>query len=157
MLQGGTASYFAAYLNQAYMEMMPWMIAAIPLIIGDMYFGILRIRSKKQQFFMTKAVSMTINKAFSYLCWILIATSLSIAFEQKAIKFVIMAIVYGNEVISCLRNYMNSNGYDVNEVGMFKLLWKTVVKGGEELADEASGMITRQKKEDEEDDNKGTT
>lgn len=157
--QGGTAAFLSVYLNQAYMEMLPWIIAAIPLIISDLYFGIKKVRfkyvdskGKTEKPSFTKAIGMTIDKAFSYVCWILIATTLSIAFETTAIKYTIMGIVYLKEVISCFRNYFNSKGYDVNEAEMFKLMWKMAVRKGEEFNDDIDKVVT--KKEDNDNESK---
>lgn len=152
IIQGSTAAYLSTYLNQAYMDMLPWIIAAIPLIVSDLYFGINKTRSKNEKVHIMKAISMTIDKAFSYVCWILISTTLSIAFGADAIKYTIMGFVYLREVISCFRNYFNSKGYDVNEAEMFRLLWKMAVRKGEDFNDDLDKCVT--KKGEQEDESK---
>lgn len=141
--QGGTAAFLSVYLNQAYMEMLPWIVAAVPLILSDLYFGIQKTRYRGEKVSYTKAIGLTIDKAFSYVCWILISTTLSIAFKTDVIKYTIMGVVYLKEVISCFRNYFNAKGYDVNETEMFRLMWRLAVKRGEETADEISKTITK--------------
>lgn len=143
VIQGGTASFLSIYLNQAYMEMLPWVIAAIPLIIGDLFFGIKKTMHKGEKVYIMKAISMTIDKTFSYVCWILISTTLSIAFQADVVKFTIMGFVYLREVISCFRNYLNTKGYDVNEAEMFKLLWKMFIRKGEEFDDGVEKCIIK--------------
>lgn len=145
LVQGGTTICLTAYLQSVYMEMIPWLVAAVPLLIGDLYFGVRRVVAHREKVRCLKAVSMTIDKAFSYVCWVLISTTLSVAFGQDIIKYVILAFIYFREVVSCFRNYMNSKGYDVNEVELFRLLWHKAVKGGEDIADEASRVITKEK------------
>lgn len=154
LIQGGTTAFFSMYLTQAYMGMLPWIIAAIPLIIGDLYFGIKKVRcryinsmgnSEKPSF--TKAIGMTIDKAFSYVCWILIAVTLGIAFEMATIKYAIMGVVYLKELISCFRNYFNSKGYDVNETEMFKLMWRMVIRKGEDTANEINKIIIKEEEQ----------
>ena len=145
LIQGSTATIFAAYLDLAYTDMIPWICAAVPLIIGDLIFGVLRVISKKEKIFIMRAIRMTITKSFTYACWIMISIALSITFELPSIKYGIMGFVYINELVSCFRNYLNAKGYNLNEVGMFKLLWKMIVREGKDLADEASELITKEK------------
>lgn len=156
LIQGGTTAFMTVYLTQAYMDMLPWIVAAVPLIVGDLYFGIKKVRykyvsskgqSEKPSF--TKAIGMTIDKAFSYACWILIATTLGLAFETSVIKYTIMGVVYLKELISCFRNYFNSKGYDVNEAEMFKLMWRMAVRKGEGTTEELNKLITKKEGKDE--------
>ncbi|WP_294477090.1 hypothetical protein [uncultured Bacteroides sp.] len=156
LIQGGTTAFFSVYMTQAYLDMLPWIVAAVPLIVGDLYFGIKKVRckyvsskghSEKPSF--TKAIGMTIDKAFSYVCWILIATTLGLAFETSAIKYVIMGVVYLKELISCFRNYFNSKGYDVNEAEMFKLMWRLAIRKGEETTEELNKLIIKKEEKDE--------
>lgn len=132
-----------AYLESVYMEMLPWLVAAIPLLIGDLYFGVKLVLHRHERLRLTRAISMTLDKAFSYVCWVLISTTLSVAFHADIIKYVILAFIYFREVVSCFRNYFNAKGYDVDERGLFKLLWRKVMKDGENLVDEASEVITK--------------
>ncbi len=150
LVQGGTSMVLTAYLQSVYMEMLPWLVAAVPLLIGDLYFGVKLVLFRHEKLRLLKAVSMTLDKAFSYVCWVLISTTLSVAFHMDAIKYVILAFIYFREVISCFRNYFNAKGYDVDERGLFKLLWRKVIKDGAEVADEASQVI--KKKEEKNDD-----
>jgi hypothetical protein len=152
LTQGGTAVVLYAYLYNTYMDMLPWLIAALPLLIGDLYFGVKNLLHHHQKVSITKAFAMTIDKGFSYVCWVLISTTLSNAFHVDAIKYLILAFIYLREVISCFRNYMNSKGYDVNEVELFRLLWRKIIKDGESTLSSAEKIIT-QSKEQEEDQN----
>jgi hypothetical protein len=149
LVQGGTSVLFAAYLTNTIMEMIPWLIAALPLLVGDLYFGVKNVLHHGGKLRLTKAISMTIDKAFSYVCWILISTTLSVAFSIDALKYIILGFIFFREVVSCFRNYMNSKGYNVNEIELFRLLWRYVIKEGKEMADDASKVVTK-----EEDDQK---
>jgi hypothetical protein len=50
-------------------------------------------------------------------------------------------------VVSCFRNYFNARGYDVDERGLFKLIWRKIFNDGEALADEASHLVKKDKEE----------
>lgn len=152
VVQGGTTAFLSNYFNSAYMEMLPWIIAALPLLVGDLHFGWNRARylhkeGKGDKPTVTKAAGMTIDKAFSYICWILISTTLSIAFGSDILKYTIMAIVYIKELISCFRNYYNAKGYDVNEADLFRLLWKMAVRKGEQVGEDINDTIIKREEE----------
>ena len=154
VVQGGTTAFLSNYFNSAYMDMLPWLMAAAPLLIGDLYFGWKKVRYKHiadngDKPSVTKAIGMTLDKAFSYVCWILISTTLSIAFGSDILKYTIMAIVYIKELISCFRNYYNAKGYDVNEADLFRLLWKMAVRKGEQVGEDINDTITKKKEERE--------
>jgi hypothetical protein len=151
LVQGGTSVVLVAYLTNTIMEMIPWLIAAIPLLIGDLYFGCKNVACHGGKLRLTKALSMTIDKAFSYVCWILISTTLSVAFSVDVLKYIILGFIYFREVISCFRNYMNSKGYNVNEIELFRLLWRFVIKNGREMADDASKIITKEESDNNKD------
>jgi hypothetical protein len=72
-----------------------------------------------------------------------------VAFSIDALKYIILGFIFFREVVSCFRNYMNSKGYNVNEIELFRLLWRYVIKEGKEMADDASKVVTK-----EEDDQK---
>jgi hypothetical protein len=148
LVQGGTSIVLSAYLQTVYMEMLPWLVAAVPLLIGDLYFGVRVMMRRREKVRLLKAVSMTLDKAFSYVCWVLISTTLSVAFSADTIKYVILAFIYFREVVSCFRNYFNARGYDVDERGLFKLIWRKIFNDGEALADEASHLVKKDKEEE---------
>ena len=54
------------------------------------------------------------------------STTLSFAFGIPSLVIIIMAIIYGLEVMSLLNKYSESKGIDIDEVGMLKLLFKFV-------------------------------
>lgn len=102
---------FTDFLHSSYVAMIPWFIAAIPLILLDLRLGIARakkeqVKDGKKTVTFNKAVRMTIDKSFTYICWIMLSTTLSLAFDMESIKFTIMAIVYGLEVCSCISNWL---------------------------------------------------
>ena len=95
--QGVTAGFFSQYIHAIYMEVLPWLIPAIPLILLVCKYGRMNAKAKKEEVTWCKTVKMAINKVFNYICWIMIACTLSIAFDCTAIAYCIMAIVYGSQ------------------------------------------------------------
>lgn len=118
------------HLGEILIEMLPFCYVAIPLIILDLYYG----RKKAQYQYennitnvpctIQKSIKMTIQKIFNYISWIFLSTSLSAAFGMPSLVYIIMAVIYGLEVMSLLNKYAESKGVDIDEVGMLKLLFK---------------------------------
>ena len=131
--QGTTTAVFGAYFHTAYLSMLPWLFAAIPLILIDLNLGrkkaklrYAKTHKNEDKVTINKSVRMTIDKTFSYICWIMLSTSLAIAFSCDVVKYVIMAIIYGLEVWSILRSYLLTKGFEVSDVDLFRLLCKLV-------------------------------
>jgi hypothetical protein len=98
-------------------QSMIWIIIALFIIAGDLFFGIKksgylykRFNHKEDEVKFWKALKRTISKICEYMCWIMIAISLGIGFKAPWIKYVIFIIVYGYELSSCFRNYFLSKG-----------------------------------------------
>ena len=135
--QGTTTVIMGSYFYSAYVAMLPWFIAAVPLILIDLRLGRKKARMKGEKVTINKSVRMTIDKTFSYICWIMLSTTLAMAFDEVSIKFVIMGVIYGLEVISALNSWFITKGINVNEIEMFrilfKFLWKRLTGEDEEL------------------------
>lgn len=105
-VQGSTATYLSGIMYDQYLNMFPWFLAAIPLIILDLRLGRARAQLDGERVTINKSIRMTIDKTFTYICWIMISTSLSYLFGHEIIKYSILAIVYGLEVASCFSKYL---------------------------------------------------
>lgn len=126
------ATTMGTHLGGILLEMLPFCYVAIPLIILDLYYG----RKKAQYQYenkisdvpctIQKSIKMTIQKVFNYISWIFLSVSLSSAFGIESLVIIIMSIIYGLEVLSLLNKYAESNGVDIDEVGMLKLLFKFI-------------------------------
>lgn len=122
----------SAHLSKILIEMLPFCYVGIPLIILDLYY------TRKKALFQYKnnitetpvklheSIKMTIQKIFNYISWIFLSVSLSSAFGMPSLVIVIMAIIYGLEVMSLLNKFGESKGIDIDEVGMVKVLFKFI-------------------------------
>lgn len=125
-------STFSGHMGNILIQMLPFCYVAIPLIILDLYYGRKKAQYKYENNLsnipctLQKSIKMTIQKIFNYISWIFLSTSLSLAFGMPSLVFIIMAIIYGLEVLSLLNKYGESKGIDIDEVGMVKLLFKFI-------------------------------
>lgn len=56
-----------------------------------------------------------------YLCWVMLGLTISIGFAADWLKYLIFAIIYGNELSSCLSNYFAAKGKRIT-FNVFSLL-----------------------------------
>lgn len=105
-VQGTSVAVMSNYFYHAYVDMLPWLLPAVPLILLDLKLGRAKAAKKGESVTFNKSVKMTIDKSFSYICWCMLSVTLSIAFDAPFIKYAIMAIVYGLEVTSCISNWI---------------------------------------------------
>ena len=89
-------------------------------------------------------------KVGDYTCWIIIAASISLAFETKWLEWVILGLVMGNEVVSIIGNYLETKGIEFSWVGFYRWLFKA---GAEKVgttmdAAEAEGIIKPKRERD---------
>lgn len=125
-IQGTTATIMSSYAYNYYIEMLPWMAAAIPLILIDLKLGRAKAKSKGEKVTIGKSLKMTMDKVFSYLCWMLLSVTLSVAFDAPFVKYVIMACIYGLEVMSSMNSWFISKGLNISEAEMFRLVFKGI-------------------------------
>lgn len=109
----------SAHLSKILIEMLPFCYAGMPLIILDFYYTRKLVK-------LHESIKMTIQKIFNYISWIFLSVSLSSAFGMPSLVIVIMAIIYGLEVMSLLNKFAESKGIDIDEVGMVKVLFKFI-------------------------------
>ena len=145
--QGATAAVFSTYFLEAYAAMIPWLIAAIPLIVLDLRLGRKKARIRGIEVTFNKSARMTIDKSFSYLCWSMLSVSTAMSFGAEWIKFAIMGIVYGLEVISCIKSWLITKGYDLDETEMARIILKTFWKKTTGTDDDFKNMIKKQDNE----------
>lgn len=142
-------STMSEHLGNILLQMLPFCYVAIPLIILDLYYG--RKKAKYQYennisnvpCTLQKSIKMTIQKIFNYISWIFLSTSLSSAFGMPSLVIIIMAIIYGLEVMSLLNKYGESKGVDIDEIGMLKLLFKFIWSRLTGNFDEDFGEVVR--------------
>lgn len=120
------------HLENILLQMLPFCYVAIPLIILNLYYSRKKVQYQYDNNIsdvpctLKESIKISAQSIFKYVSWIFLSTSLSFAFGIPSLIIIIMAIVYGLEVMSLLNKYSESKGIDIDEVGMLKLLFKFV-------------------------------
>ena len=113
VVEGGVTAATVAVLQETVLVMIPFLIPAAPLIALDCHFGVkaARIRYKKykredDRVTFSKGFRKTVGKVFEYACWLIIASSLSVAFKTNWLQWALLGAVYFNEIASIVGNYL---------------------------------------------------
>ena len=142
ILEGGVSAALVAVLQTAVLRMIPYSIPALPLIALDLMYGVRAAKYRGELVRPSAAISRTVTKIFKYLCWLIIATTIAIAFEKRWLEWGILAVVYGNEGISILGNYLETKGVHLNFQAFVKWVAKIFAKKvNDELTDEEASEI----------------
>ena len=143
--QGGVAVTALAFLHNALTNMIPYCICAAPLILLDLTFGIRAARYRKEKVTFSRAFRRTMSKTADYICWIIIAATLALAFEKRWIEWLILGAVMGNEIISIIGNYLETKGITFSWVGFYRWVVRVISgKAGVAMEEaEAADIIKR--------------
>ena len=119
--QGSVALLCIAFMKEAIVDMIPYLICAGVLILADLYFGVKASVKKKEEIRLSRMVRRTMGKSFEYLCWIMVSSTLSVAFNFEPLEYIILGIVALNELISIMTNWAYCNGKKVT-INWLKIL-----------------------------------
>lgn len=121
--QGSVSALAIAFLNDTLTLMMPFFFVAIVLIFVDLYFGVPAARIRKEKVTLSRGLRMTINKVMEYVCWVVLAATLAVAFEVPALNWIILGFVVGNEIISIVTNWLLLHGKKISGLEKALLRW----------------------------------
>jgi len=107
-----------AFLQTAVLRMIPYALPSVVLIILDLGFGIKAARYRGEKVRFSTAIRRTVTKLFGYICWLVLASTLALAFEQRWLEWVILGLVYANELSSIVANHLETKGLEIS--------WKAV-------------------------------
>ena len=122
IVQGSVATTAVVFLQESVLNMIPYLIIALFLIIVDLYFGVKAAKKRGERVRASRAFRRTMGKTMEYVCWVILASSLSVAFHTVVIEWVVLGIVMGNELLSVLTNYFELHGYKIKGLNIFKIV-----------------------------------
>ena len=92
------------------------------------------------------AIRRSVTKVFLYIAWLILATTIAIAFDKTWLEWGVLALVYGNEFLSVLGNYLESKGLSFSIAAVYRWLIKFFAgKVGGEMSDDEAGEILKRK------------
>lgn len=120
-----------------FLQFAKWMVlAAVMLVVADLYFGILAARTRSEVIKRSRAIRRTMDKLTSYLIWIILAYTFGQAFLPLGIELLplsILIIIYVVELESIYINYFQYRGKSI-KINLLKILKRKI--GIEELIED---------------------
>lgn len=120
---GGASATALAFFSDSLTHMIPWLIAAVPLIILDLRFGIRAAKHRGEKIRLSTAFRRTFGKAVEYFCWIVLAATLSLAFQKAWIEWAVLGVVVINEFASIIGNFLETKGLEISWPNVFRALF----------------------------------
>lgn len=143
VMEGSIATTVVVFLQSAVLRMIPYSVPAVFLIALDLIYGVKAAKFRGEEVKFSPAVRRTMTKLFSYVCWIILASTLSLSFQHDWLEWAVLGLVYANELASIIGNYLETKGIEFSFVGFYRWLLKVVAgKAGGTMDDfEAGGII----------------
>lgn len=127
VVEGGVAAVTVAVLQKTVLAMIPFALPALVLIALDLYFGVRAASHRYQKYkrpadrvTFSKALRGTTGKVFEFAAWLILASSMSIAFKQEWIQWATLGLVYVNEIGSIIGNYLCTKDIEFSLLGFFR-------------------------------------
>ena len=134
VVQGGVATTIIIFLQTAVLRMIPYAIPAVFLIALDLFYGCRAARHRGEKVRLSTAVRRTMTKFFTYVCWIILASTLALSFKHDWLEWTVLGLVYANELASIIGNYLETKGIEFSFVNLYRWVLKLIAgKAGEAM------------------------
>lgn len=142
-MQGGVSATAVAFLQTAVLRMIPYAVPAVFLIALDLLYGVKAAKYRGEEVKFSPALRRTMTKFFSYVCWIILASTLALSFKHDWLEWAVLGLVYVNEFVSIVGNYLETKGIKFSFIGFYRWLLRFITgKVGAEMDPyESEGII----------------
>lgn len=145
-VESGISATVVAFLQTAVLRMIPYSVPAFVIILLDLLYGVKAAKYRGEKVRFSTAVRRTISKIVGYICWLILASTLAIAFQKDWIEWAVLGIVYVNELASIIGNYLETKGIEFSFVGFYRWILKMIAgKAGETMDGFEAGEIIKPK------------
>lgn len=124
--QGGVASIFITFFYDALQIMIPYLIVTFAIVLLDCVYGIKAAKKRNEDIKVARAIRRTVSKTFEYVCWIIVAASLSLAVKWNPLQYIILSIPVGIEMLSIYQNYLFIKGKRIVGLNIFKIVGEKI-------------------------------
>ena len=133
-MQGSVATTVVVFLQTAVLRMIPYAVPAVFLIMLDLFYGCRAAKYRGEKVRISTAVRRTMTKFFSYVCWVILASTLALAFKHDWLEWAVLGLVYANELASIIGNYLETKGIEFSFVGFYRWILRLITgKVGEAM------------------------
>lgn len=143
---GATSAAVVSPLVDFYVNLAPFIMLALVLIVVDSRFGVLAAKKRGEVIRTSRKWRRAINKLVDYICWVtlagLLGRTFGTAFHIPVMSTIVLCIVYGIELTSIVNNYFEYKGINKKFNGwkfFAKITGNNAIEGAiEEKKDENS-------------------
>ena len=148
IVQGGVSAALVTLLQTAVLRMIPYAVPGLFLVLLDLVYGIRAAKVREEKVRVSTAIRRTTTKVVTYICWLILATTIAIAFEKDWLEWGMLGLVYANEFLSIVGNYLETKGLKFSIAGVYRwfIRWITGKVGTEADPDEILSNNRRKKK-----------
>ena len=93
IVEGTVSTALVAILQTAVLRMIPYAIPGLALLFLDLLYGVRAAKSRGERVRASTAISRTVTKLFKYICWLILASTLAIAFGKDWLEWGTLAVV----------------------------------------------------------------
>ena len=134
VMEGGVSAAIVVFLQTAVLRMIPYAVPAVFLIALDLFYGVRAAKYRGEEVKFSPALRRTMTKFFSYVCWIILASTLALSFKHDWLEWAVLGLVYVNEFVSIVGNYLETKGIKFSFVGFYRWLLRVITgKAGVEM------------------------
>jgi hypothetical protein len=146
-IESGISATVVAFLQTAVLRMIPYSVPAIVIILLDLLYGVKAARHRGEKVRFSTAVRRTTSKIVSYICWLILASTLAISFEKDWLEWAVLGLVYVNEFASIIGNYLETKGIEFSFVNLYRWIIKVIAgKAGEAMDSAEAEEIIKPKR-----------
>lgn len=133
-VESGIAATVVAFLQTAVLRMIPYSVPALVIVVLDLLYGIKAAKFRGEKVRFSTAVRRTVSKIVSYICWLILASTLAISFDKDWLEWFVLGLVYANEFASIVGNYLETKGIEFSFVGLYRWVLRVITgKVGEAM------------------------
>lgn len=145
IVEGTVSAALVTLLQTAVLRMIPFAVPAVALLFLDLIYGCRAAKSRGEAVRASTAIRRTATKFFGYLCWLILASTLALSFGRDWLEWGTLALVYANELLSVVGNYLESKGIAFSIVGVYKWFIK-LITGKAGLEADPDDILSKTKK-----------
>ena len=147
VVESGVSATLVTLLRTAVLRMIPYAVPGLMLVALDLLYGIRAAKARGERIRSSTAIRKTVTKVVMYLCWLILATTIAIAFDKPWLEWGMLGLVYGNEFLSIIGNYLESKGLSFSVVAVYRWIIKLFAhKVGGDMSDEEANEILKKNK-----------
>lgn len=145
-VESGISATAIVFLQSAVLRMIPYSVPALVIVALDLIYGIKAAKHRGERVRFSTACRRTVSKIVSYICWLILASTLALSFHKDWIEWFVLALVYGNEFASIVGNYLETKGLEFSFAGLYRWVLKVIAgKVGEPIDKEDAESIIIEK------------